>query len=49
MKNQVIQKFQSLEVLEEKVTRQRIHFINHLIIKNCSMGSKCLVLDVGHM
>jgi hypothetical protein len=49
MKNQVSQKFQSLEVLEEKVTRQRTHFINHLIEKNCSMGLKCLVLYVGHM
>jgi hypothetical protein len=26
MKNQVIQKFQSLEILEEKATRQRTHF-----------------------
>jgi len=25
MKNQVIQKFQSLEILEEKATRQRTH------------------------
>jgi hypothetical protein len=49
MKNQFIQKFQSLEILNERATRQRIDFLNHLIKKLCSMGSKCLALDVGHM
>ncbi len=29
IKNQIIQKFQSLEILKE-----RIHFVNHLIKKN---------------
>jgi hypothetical protein len=33
MKNQIIQKFQSLEILKEKVTRQRTHFFNHLTKK----------------
>jgi hypothetical protein len=49
MKNQIIQKFQNLEILKEKVARKRTHFINHLTKKLCSMGSKCLVLAVGHM
>jgi len=49
MKNQFIQKFQSLEILKEKATRQNAHFKNHLIKKKCSMGSKCLAFDVGHM
>jgi hypothetical protein len=49
MKNQIIQKFQSLEILKERVARQRTHFLNHLIKKLCSMGSKCLTLNVGHM
>jgi hypothetical protein len=31
MKNQIIQKFQSLEILKEKATRQRIRFLNHFI------------------
>ncbi len=42
MKNQIIQKFQSFEILKERATRQRIHFFNHLTKKLCSMGSKCL-------
>jgi len=48
MKNQIIQKFQSLEILKERATNQRIHF---LIIwqKKCSMGSKCLALGASHM
>ncbi len=49
MKNQIVQKCQSLEILKERVTRERTHFFNHLIKKVCSMGSKCLVLGVGHM
>jgi hypothetical protein len=49
MKNQIIQKFQSLEILKERVARQRIHFLNHLIKKLYLMGSKCLALNVGHM
>jgi hypothetical protein len=44
MKNQIIQKFQSLEILKERVARQKTHFKNHLIKKLCSMGSKCLAL-----
>jgi len=49
MKNQIIQKFQTFKIWKEKVTRQWTHFLNHLIKKLCSMGSKCLVLDVSHM
>jgi hypothetical protein len=49
MKNQIIQNFQSLEILKEKVTRQRTHFLNHVIKTFCSMGSKCLGLDASHM
>ncbi len=49
MKNQFIQKFQSLEILKETAARQMIHFLNHLRKKKCSMGSKCLAFDVGHM
>jgi hypothetical protein len=44
----MVQKYQRLEILKEKVARQRIHFFNHLIKTLCSMGSKCLVLSVGH-
>jgi hypothetical protein len=47
--NQIIQKFQSLETLKERATRQRNHFLYHLIKKLHSMGSKCLALDAGHM
>jgi hypothetical protein len=49
MKNLMIQKSQSLEILKEKVARQRTRFKNHLIKKLCSMGSKCLALNAGHM
>ncbi len=49
MKNQIIQNFQSFEILKERAARQRIHFLNHLIKKLCSMGSKFLALDAGHM
>jgi hypothetical protein len=49
MENQVIQKFQSLEILKERVTRQKTRLKNHLIKKLCSMGSKCLALDARHM
>jgi hypothetical protein len=31
MKNQITQKFQSLEVLKERAIRQRTYFLNHLI------------------
>jgi hypothetical protein len=31
MKNQIIQKFQSLEILKERARGQGIHFLNHLI------------------
>jgi hypothetical protein len=34
MKNQFIQKFRSLEILDETATRQRIDLLNHLIKKN---------------
>jgi hypothetical protein len=37
MKNQIIQKFQSLEFLKKRVARQRTHFKNHLIKKLCSI------------
>ncbi len=33
MKNQIIQKFQSLEILKERVARQRTHLKNHRIKK----------------
>jgi hypothetical protein len=49
IKNQIIQKFQSLEILKERVITQRTHFLNHLANKLCSMGSKCLASGVGHM
>jgi hypothetical protein len=49
MRNQIIQKFQNLEILQDKATRQRIHFFNHLTEKLCSMGSKCIVLGASHM
>jgi hypothetical protein len=51
MKNQMKEnfQFQNLEILKERATRERTHFLNHLIKKICSMGSKCLALDVGHM
>jgi hypothetical protein len=49
MKNQIIQKFQSLEILKEKATKQRIHFFNYLIKQLYSMGSNCLALDAGNM
>jgi len=40
MKNQIIQKFQSLEILKEMATRKRTHFFNHLTKKMCLIGSK---------
>ncbi len=50
MKNQIIQKCQSFEILKERATRQRTFFFNHLTkFKLCSMGSKCLALRIGHM
>jgi len=49
MKNKIKQKFQNLEILKERAAKQRTHFKNHLIKKSCSMSSKCLILDVGHM
>ncbi len=49
MKNQIIQKFQSFEILKERVTKQKTHLKNHLIQKLCSMGSKCLILNARHM
>jgi hypothetical protein len=49
MKNQIKQKFQSLQILKERVVRQKTHFKNHLIKKSRLMGSKCLALDAGHM
>jgi hypothetical protein len=49
MKNQIIQRFQSLEILKKMVTRQRTHFLNHLTKNLCLMGSKCLALGASHM
>ncbi len=49
MKKKIIQNFQSLKILKERATRQRTHLKKNLIKKLCSMGSKCLALDVGHM
>jgi hypothetical protein len=37
MKNQIIQKLQSLEILKERVGKQRTHFFNHLAKTLCSM------------
>jgi hypothetical protein len=34
MKNQIKQKFQSFEILKERVVRQKIHVLNHLIKKD---------------
>jgi hypothetical protein len=48
MKNQIIKKIQSLEILKERVARKMTHFFNHLIKNLCSMGSKCLALDASH-
>jgi hypothetical protein len=47
MKNQIIQKFQSFEILKEKATRQKIHFLNHLTKNIYSMNSKCLASSAG--
>jgi hypothetical protein len=49
MKNQIKQKFQSFENLKERVAREKTHSLNHVVKNICSMGSKCLTLDVGHM
>jgi hypothetical protein len=49
MKNQIIQKFQSLKIWNERVARQRTRFFKHLTKKLCSMGSKCLALGASHM
>jgi len=49
MKNQIIQNFQSFEILNERTIGQRIHFKNHLIKKLCSRGSKCIALDASRM
>ncbi len=45
----IIIKFQNLEILRERVTRQNTHFFNHLTKKLCSMDSKCLALSASHM
>jgi hypothetical protein len=39
MKNQIIQKFQSLESLNKRAIRHKINFLNHLIKQLCLMGS----------
>ncbi len=49
MKNQIIQKYQSLEILKEKASRQMIHFLNNLTKTLCSMGSKCVALGANYM
>jgi hypothetical protein len=49
MKNQIIQKCQSLEISKERASRQRTHFLNHLTKTLCSMGSKCVALGASHM
>jgi hypothetical protein len=49
MKNQILQKFQSLEILKESVARPRIIFKKPFGKMLYSMGSKCLALGVGHM
>jgi hypothetical protein len=42
MKNQIIQKSQSLENSKKKVARKMTHFFYHLTKKLCSTSSKCL-------
>jgi hypothetical protein len=49
MKNQIIQKLQSSEILKERILRQRIFLKNHLIKKLTLVGSKCITLNAGHM
>ncbi len=49
MKNQIIQKCQSFEILKERATRQRTHFVNHLTKTLCSMGSQCLAIGARNM
>jgi hypothetical protein len=49
MKTEIIIKFQSFEILKERVTRQRTHFLNHLTKKSCSMGSKYVASSASHM
>jgi hypothetical protein len=49
MKNQIIQKFKSFEILKEKVGRKKAHFFNHWTKTLCSMSSKISALDAGHM
>ncbi len=49
MKNQIIQKFQSFEILKERVLRQRTFLKNHLIKKLTLMGSKCVALNAGNI
>jgi hypothetical protein len=50
MKKQIKQKFQSVEILKKRATRQKkTHFLNHLIKTLCSMGSKFIALDASHM
>jgi hypothetical protein len=46
MKNQIIQKFQSFE---KKGYKAKDSFFKPFDKKLCSMGSKCLALDAGHM
>jgi hypothetical protein len=49
MKNQIIQKIQSLEILKKRVAKQRIHFLNYLMKKLCSISSKYLTSGRSHM
>jgi hypothetical protein len=39
MEKKIIQKCQSLKILKEKATKQRIHFLNHFSKQKGSMGS----------
>jgi hypothetical protein len=49
MKNHIIQKFQSLEILKERVARQKIHLKNYLLKHLCSTGSNFVALGASHM
>jgi hypothetical protein len=40
IKNQIIQKFQSLKFLKERATMKKTFLKKHLTKKLCSMGSK---------
>jgi hypothetical protein len=46
MKNQIIQNFQSLEILKKRATKKKTQYLNHLTKKLCL---NCLALCAGYM